>query len=268
MSPYLTLSPIQFPRPTSGRVDLVAPRRHGPGGVSDGHRARPHEPGAACKIATVGAFEARGAVVATTGDGALMGAMLQLILVDDNFSTILPAVEEGTSCSSSLGPNMLASETLSTAAAAVTLIALSTKFGLSNPLNAMQLLFINILMDGPPKSLGIDPIDNDVMRKPPRKKDEPIISRRILSRVAFSASVIVVCTLVYTKQTLLFYVILSPHDTVLELGSSCSESLVPHCHCSPSRVVALNRRSLHSPDIIALCTTFSTPLFEKRVPDV
>ncbi|KAH8976688.1 cation-transporting P-type ATPase [Lactarius hatsudake] len=59
----------------------------------------------------------------------------------------------------------------------------------------MQLLFINILMDGPPKSLGIDPIDNDVIRKPPRKKDEPIISRRILSRVAFSASVIVVCTL-------------------------------------------------------------------------
>lgn len=41
----------------------------------------------------------------------------------------------------------------------------------------------------------MDPIDHDVMRKPPRKKDEPIISRRILSRVAFSASVIVVGTL-------------------------------------------------------------------------
>ncbi|KAH9174472.1 hypothetical protein EDB89DRAFT_573900 [Lactarius sanguifluus] len=69
-------------------------------------------------------------------------------------------------------------------------------FGLSNPLNAMQILFINILMDGPPsQSLGVDPIDHDVMRKPPRKKDEPIISRRILSRVAFSTSVIVVGTL-------------------------------------------------------------------------
>jgi Ca2+-transporting ATPase len=37
---------------------------------------------------------------------------------------------------------------LSTAAAALTLITLSTMFGLSNPLNAMQILFINILMDG------------------------------------------------------------------------------------------------------------------------
>ena len=38
---------------------------------------------------------------------------------------------------------------LSTACAALTLITLSTFFGLSNPLNAMQILFINILMDGP-----------------------------------------------------------------------------------------------------------------------
>ena len=37
---------------------------------------------------------------------------------------------------------------LSTAAAALTMITLSTMFGLSNPLNAMQILFINILMDG------------------------------------------------------------------------------------------------------------------------
>jgi len=52
-------------------------------------------------------------------------------------------------------------------------------------------------MDGSPSPspLGIDPIDHDVMRKPPRKKNEPIISRRILSRVAFSASIIVVGTL-------------------------------------------------------------------------
>ena len=106
---------------------------------------------------------------------------------------------------------------LSTAAAALTLITLSTMFGLSNPLNAMQILFINILMDGersrttllalkrhlklmlptgpPSQSLGVDPIDHDVMRKPPRKKDDPIISRRIRARVVFSASVIVVGTL-------------------------------------------------------------------------
>ena len=49
---------------------------------------------------------------------------------------------------------------------------------------------------GPPsQSLGVDPIDHDVMRRPPRKKDDPIITQRIRIRVAFSAAVIVVGTL-------------------------------------------------------------------------
>ncbi len=53
-----------------------------------------------------------------------------------------------------------------------------------------------MLSTGPPsQSLGVDSIDHDVMRKPPRKEDEPVICRLILSRVAFSASVIVVGTL-------------------------------------------------------------------------
>jgi len=102
---------------------------------------------------------------------------------------------------------------LSTAAAALTLITLSTMLGLENPLNAMQILFINILMDGmsgtterlflspeiptgpPSQSLGVDPVDPAVMRRPPRKKNAPIITRRLLYRVLFSASVIVLGTL-------------------------------------------------------------------------
>jgi Ca2+-transporting ATPase len=49
---------------------------------------------------------------------------------------------------------------------------------------------------GPPsQSLGVDPVDRAVMRKPPRKKDEPIISQRILYRVLFSATIIVCGTL-------------------------------------------------------------------------
>jgi len=68
--------------------------------------------------------------------------------------------------------------------------------GLSNPLNAMQILFINILMDGPPsQSLGVDPVDPAVMRRPPRKKNAPIITKRLLARVLFSASIIVIGTL-------------------------------------------------------------------------
>jgi len=86
-------------------------------------------------------------------------------------------------------------------------------FHLENPLNAMQILFINILMDGAPRShltiqpyliyvtgppsqsLGVDPADPNVMRKPPRHKDASILNPRIMGRVAFSASMIVLGTL-------------------------------------------------------------------------
>lgn len=49
---------------------------------------------------------------------------------------------------------------------------------------------------GPPsQSLGVDPVDPAVMRRPPRKKDAPIITKRLLLRVIFSASMIVLGTL-------------------------------------------------------------------------
>ncbi len=65
-------------------------------------------------------------------------------------------------------------------------------FRLANPLNPMQILFINILMDGPPsQSLGVDPPDPSVMRRPPRKREENIITRRLVARVLFSAAIIV-----------------------------------------------------------------------------
>lgn len=96
-----------------------------------------------------------------------------MILVDDNFETILSAVEEGEMYShfKPYDANVLylisgktifhniqnfLSFQLSTAVAALTLITLSTFFHLRNPLNAMQILFINILMDGEPPRIPDD----------------------------------------------------------------------------------------------------------------
>ncbi|KAK4052906.1 High affinity Ca2+/Mn2+ P-type ATPase-like protein [Microbotryomycetes sp. JL221] len=184
------------------------------------------------KMAIIQAFQSRGAVVAMTGDGGMLSEpqgtvgkdrsdcafdsvndapalkmadigvsmgrggtdvakeAADVILVDDNFATLLPAVEEGKSIFVNI-QNFLVFQ-LSTAVAALSLITVSTALGLPNPLNAMQILYINVLMDGPPaQSLGVDPVQRDVMQRPPRSKTAPILSKRLLGRVGFSAVVII-----------------------------------------------------------------------------
>ncbi|GAA5867878.1 hypothetical protein JCM3774_004708 [Rhodotorula dairenensis] len=176
------------------------------GGVTVFARTTPRH-----KMAIIEAYQARGAVVAMTGDGVNDAPALRMadigvsmgrggtdvakeaadvILVDDNFATLLPAVEEGKGIFVNI-QNFLCFQ-LSTAVAALSLITLSTALGLPNPLNAMQILFINVIMDGPPsQSLGVDPVDREAMKRPPRPKSAPILTRRLLYRVAFSASVII-----------------------------------------------------------------------------
>ncbi|KAF9358226.1 High affinity Ca2+/Mn2+ P-type ATPase-like protein [Mortierella sp. AD094] len=173
------------------------------------------------KMAIVSAFQAKGCIVAMTGDGVNDAPALKLadigismgrsgtdvakeaadmILVDDDFSTILGAVEEGKSIFYNI-QNFLTFQ-LSTSVAALTLIAMATLFGLDNPLNAMQILWINILMDGPPaQSLGVEPVDDDVMKKPPRARDAPILTRLLIQRVLTSAMIIVAGTMfVYVHE--------------------------------------------------------------------
>lgn len=67
---------------------------------------------------------------------------------------------------------------------------------IANPLNAMQILWINIIMDGPPaQSLGVEPVDHDVIRKKPRNVKEAMITRTLIFNVLSSAIIMVIGTL-------------------------------------------------------------------------
>lgn len=173
------------------------------------------------KLNIVRALQKRGDIVAMTGDGVndapalkladigiSMGKMgtdvakeaSDMVLTDDDFSTILTAIEEGKGIFNNI-QNFLTFQ-LSTSVAALSLVAISTALKLPNPLNAMQILWINILMDGPPaQSLGVEPVDHEVMRKPPRKRSDKILTNDVLKRVLISAAFIIVGTIyVFVKE--------------------------------------------------------------------
>ena len=105
-----------------------------------------------------------------------------VVLVNDDFQTIKSAIEEGKAIYSNI-LNFLRFQ-LSTSVAALGIVAFCSVFGLPNPLNAMQILWINIIMDGPPaQSLGVEPVDPHVMKEPPRRPTDPVITKTLLLRV-------------------------------------------------------------------------------------
>lgn len=184
------------------------------------------------KMKIIRALQTRGDVVAMTGDGVndapalkkadigismgLLGTDVakeaaDMILTDDNFATILNAIEEGKGIFYNI-QNFLTFQ-LSTSAAALSLVLLSTFLGFKNPLNAMQILWISksycslvhismltglsdIIMDGPPaQSLGVEPVDPAVMAQPPRQRHARVLTRPLIQRVLQSATIIMLGTL-------------------------------------------------------------------------
>jgi Ca2+-transporting ATPase len=172
------------------------------------------------KVRIVETLKKKGNVASMTGDGvndapalkkAAIGVAMgsgtdvakesaDMLLQDDNFATIVKAVREGRTIFDNI--RRFVRFQLSTNIGAILTITSSSIMGLPVPFNPIQVLWINIIMDGPPaQSLGVEPPEKGVMERPPLK--EEIIPRKNLIKIIVAGVVMTVGTLA------LYYYLLS-----------------------------------------------------------
>lgn len=167
------------------------------------------------KVRLVNALKAAGHVVAMTGDGvndapalkrADMGVAMgvtgtdvtreaaSMVLTDDNFTTIVRAIEEGRTIYDNIVKFVRFQ--VSTNIGAILTVTLAPMLGLPLPFNAIQLLWVNIIMDGPPAmALGLDPARPGVMDQPPRDPRAHIMTLPRLGKLLFYGAIMAAGTL-------------------------------------------------------------------------
>ena len=167
------------------------------------------------KLRIVRAFKKNNNIVAMTGDGvndapaikeADIGVAMgisgtdvtkeaaSMVLMDDNFATIVSAVEEGRIIYDNI--RKFIRYLLSCNLGEVLTMFLASLFYLPNPLTPIQILFVNLATDGLPAiALGIDPADKDIMRQSPREKNEGIFARGLWEKIIVRGCLIGICTL-------------------------------------------------------------------------
>jgi P-type Ca2+ transporter type 2C len=151
------------------------------------------------KVRIVKAFKAKGNIVSMTGDGVNDAPSLKaadigvamgitgtdvakgasdMVLTDDNFSTIVAAIEEGRNIFNNIKKSVIF--LISCNAGEIVSLFFAILLGWAAPLNATHILWVNLITDSfPALALGVDPGDKDVMKKQPRNPKDSIFKGSI-----------------------------------------------------------------------------------------
>ncbi len=167
------------------------------------------------KLRLVQAFQANGEIVAMTGDGVNDAPALKradvgvamgikgteatkeaadIVLADDNFATIEYAIEEGRRINDNLHKSVLFLLPTNGAQSLVVLVAVL--FGWALPLEPVQILWVNMITAITLSlALAYEPAEPDIMQRPPRPPNAPLVSLKYLPRIALASVLIAAATL-------------------------------------------------------------------------
>jgi P-type Ca2+ transporter type 2C len=167
------------------------------------------------KLKIVKAWREMGEIVAMTGDGvndapavkeADIGVAMgitgtdvtkevsEMVITDDNFASIVAAVEEGRGIYDNI--RKFIHYLLSCNAGEILVMFVASLMKLPIPLLPIQILWVNLVTDGlPALALGVDPTDKKIMKRPPRLKDETVITRKMGTIILLQGAFIAFCTL-------------------------------------------------------------------------
>ena len=205
------------------------------------------------KIRIVRAWQEKGNIVAMTGDGVNDAPALKqadvgvamgitgsevakdassMVLTDDNFATIVKAVENGRNVYANIKKSI--KFLLSGNMAGILAVLYASAAGLAVPFAPVHLLFINLLTDSLPAiALGLDPHSKEVMKEKPRDKDETILTKDFLWGILLEGLVLGIFTM------------LAYHLGLRESGAGAASTMAFATLCLSRLVHGFNSKSSH-----------------------
>lgn len=218
------------------------------------------------KIRIVEAWQRKGCIVSMTGDGVNDAPALKqadvgvamgitgsevakdsasVVLTDDNFATIVKAVENGRNIYRNI--QRAIQFLLSGNAAGILMVLYASLCALPLPFQAVHLLFINLLTDSLPAiALGVEPYSADIMKERPRKKSQSILNKDVLISIGTEGLVIAILTAVA------FHIGMPDPDkaSTMAFATLCMARLVHGFNCKSNAPVWFTKKMWNNKQLI------------------